>query len=204
MGFIQGRNTEAAGHRSHWLLPCAIALIACLIALGHDSARLHLRYDRLAVESGELWRLASGHFTHLSAAHLGLNLAGLFLVWALTGSRLSSAHWIAVIILILTVMNLGFWFLDLHLLWYVGLSGLLHGLLATGSVVGLRRRDGESVLILLLLLGKIVYEQVFGPLPGSELTSGGPVVVNAHLYGALAGLLAGTTLWHRVGEQRHI
>ena len=82
MGFIQGRNTEAAGYRSHWLLPCAIGLIACLIALGHDSARLHLRYDRLAIESGELWRLASGHFTHLSAAHLGLNLAGLFLVWA--------------------------------------------------------------------------------------------------------------------------
>jgi len=42
----------------------------------------------------------------------------------------------------------------------------------------------------LLLLGlKLAWEQLAGPLPGSEALSGGPVVVDAHLYGTSAGLL---------------
>ena len=178
-------------------MPVVIAIIACLIAIGDDFARLWLRYDRLAIEAGEGWRLASGHFTHLSAAHLGLNLAGLFLVWAIVGDRLTSATWIIVITLIVLGMDLGFWFLDRNLVWYVGLSGLLHGILIAGAVAGLRQASGESIIILVLVFGKIVYEQIVGPLPGSELTSGGPVVVNAHFYGAASGLLAGLFLWQK-------
>ena len=75
------------------------------------------------------------------------------------------------------------------MIWYVGLSGLLHGLLAAGITTKLRQPDGETLLLAGLLIGKLVWEQFGGPLPGSEVTSGGPVVVNAHLYGALGGCL---------------
>jgi hypothetical protein len=69
------------------------------------------------------------------------------------------------------------------------MSGLLHGLLVAGIITRLRSLDIETGVLLLLLIAKIGYEQLNGPLPGSEGTSGGAVVVDAHLYGALGGIL---------------
>ena len=62
----------------------------------------------------------------------------------------------------------------------------------------------ESVVICALVIGKLIYEQLFGPLPGSESTSGGSVVVNAHLYGAIGGAIAAGVFWHRVGTRTAI
>jgi len=195
------------GHR-HWFLPAGIVVLSVLIAAIDDPARELLRYDRASIEAGEIWRLLSGHFAHLGFTHLALNLAGLILVWALVGSRLSSAVWMAVTDFVVAFISGSFWFLDENLTWYVGLSGLLHGLLISGACVGLTRWRGESITLLTLVFGKIIYEQLSGPLPGSEMTSGGPVVVNAHLYGAIAGLIIGSIIglirWRRVERDSDI
>ena len=45
-------------------------------------------------------------------------------------------------------------------------------------------------VILALVMAKLLFEQLIGPLPGSETTSGGPVVIDAHLYGAVGGVIA--------------
>ena len=45
---------------------------------------------------------------------------------------------------------------------------------------------------------KIGWEQWHGPVPGSETTSGGPVVVDAHLYGAVGGAMAALLMRIRV------
>ena len=185
------------GHR-HWFLPSGIIALSLLVAAGGDSASEWLRYDRDGIESGEVWRLISGHFAHLGLTHLALNLAGLILVWALVGNRMSNTVWLAITSFVVAFISGCFWFFDENLVWYVGLSGLLHGLLVSGACVGLTRWPGESIAMLVLVFGKIAYEQFSGPLPGSELTSGGPVVVNAHLYGAVAGLVIGMARWHRV------
>lgn len=192
------------GNYRHWLVAVLITLVSALIAVGGEPAREFLKYDRLAIATGEFWRLATGHFTHLGVLHLGLNLAGLFLIWVLVGKRLSIALWLTMIVLALFVMSIGFWFLDNFLFWYVGLSGLLHGLLVVGALAGLAAQRGESVIILGLLVGKLSYEQWVGPLPGSEFTAGGPVVVNAHLYGAVAGLIGGLLLCLRARRSRSI
>ena len=193
MGLYQGRKKLAIS----WALPLLLIIVCILAALGGDEAREWLKYDRFAIQSGEFWRLVTGHFAHLSAAHLALNLVGLILVWLLVGSRATPTAWVSVTVFTVFGINLGFWFLDPNLLWYVGLSGLLHGLLVAGSLAGIREFPAESLIILAVLLAKVVYEQVAGPLPGSEATSGGPVVVNAHLYGAAAGLIAGLPLCGR-------
>jgi len=193
MGFPQCGNSP---WHSHWLVPAGISLCSGIIALGGETARQWLQFDRIAVRSGEIWRLASGHFTHLGASHLALNLAGLFLVWGLVGSRFTPVQWVLVTVMAICGIDLGFWFLDTNLLWYVGLSGLLHSLLVAGALANLSKRRGESAIILVLVLGKLIYEQTSGPLPGSELTSGGSVVVNAHLYGSVAGLVGGLTFRH--------
>lgn len=174
-----------------WQVPLLLALMSVAAALAGGAGRAALRFEREAIAGGELWRLVTGHLVHLGASHLVLNLAGLFLVWLLVGDRHTPVRWWLVTGFSVAVIDLGFWFLDPQLSWYVGLSGLLHGLLMAGVAAGLRQAPLESAILGLVVIGKIAVEQVTGPLPGSEETSGGPVVVNAHLYGAVAGLLAG-------------
>ena len=149
-----------------------------------------LRYDRADIAAGELWRFITGHFAHLGVPHLILNLAGLGVVWLLVGDRYSSRNWSLVIVVSLAVIDLGFWFLDAGLAWYVGMSGLLHGLLVAGILSRSGSVPAESIALGVVIAGKIAYEQMVGPLPGSETSAGGAVVVNAHLYGAIAGIIA--------------
>jgi hypothetical protein len=94
-------------------------------------------------------------------------------------------------------IDLGFWLLEPQLIWYVGLSGLLHGYLAAGVAAGLPKLQTEDWLIAGFLIVKLGYEQIIGPIPGSTDTAGGNVVVAAHLYGAIAGLLVGLIISFR-------
>jgi len=181
-----------------WIIPAVMIACSVLIAMSGDIGREVLRYDRVWIGQGELWRLFSGHFAHLSVSHLVLNSAGLLLVWYLIGDTYSARDWLLIIVSTLMSIDLAFWFLSPSLYWYVGMSGLLHGLLAAGIVARLRSLDGETVLLLLLLTAKIAWEQYAGPVPGSEATSGGPVVVDAHLYGALGGILGALIASNRV------
>lgn len=177
-----------------WLIPLTIFLISGGLQLVGDAATLALRFERSGIAEGELWRLLTGHLVHLGWQHLLLNLAGLGLVWFLVGSYLSIAAWLATLGAIVLCMDLAFWVLNPELNWYVGLSGVLHGLLLAGLVCGWRRAPLESGLLSAVVAAKLAWEQVAGALPGSELAAGGPVVVDAHLYGAAGGLLAGVLL----------
>jgi hypothetical protein len=91
-------------------------------------------------------------------------------------------------------IDLGLWFGAPQLEWYVGLSGLLHGMLAAGIMAGLADRSTEALLLGVIVAGKVAYEQFAGPLPGSEATSGGAVIVDAHLYGAIGGAVTAAAL----------
>jgi membrane associated rhomboid family serine protease len=68
---------------------------------------------------------------------------------------------------------------------------LLHAVWAAGAMADWRRTDWRSWLPLVLLVAKLIYEQWSG---ASALLAGMPVVVNAHLYGAIGGALAAATL----------
>ena len=171
------------------------AVAAALQAGGLSNA---LAWDREALSGGQLWRFVSGHLVHLGWSHLALNLAGLALISWIVGRAYSWRGWLYVGLVSIVFMGAGFWFLDPELEWYVGLSGLLHGLLAAGLVAGVVRRETESVVLAVLVLGKLLWEQLAGPLPGSESASGGAVIVNAHLYGAVGGVLAALSMWRRV------
>ena len=46
-----------------------------------------------------------------------------------------------------------------------------------------------GIPIVLSVVAKLAWEQVAGPLPFSEATAGGGVVIAAHLYGAVGGLV---------------
>ncbi len=180
-------------HKSDAIAATVIG-VSGAIALSGDAGRALLRYDRGAIADGELWRLVTGHFVHLGTAHFVLNVAGLGLVWFLFAREFDSRGWAVILSVAVAGISAGFWFLDPQLAWYVGLSGLLHGLLVAGIVAGLARRRREAIVLAVLVTAKLAWEQLVGPLPGSESTAGGNVIVNAHLYGALAGAAAGAIM----------
>lgn len=177
------------GHRLLGLMILALVLLSLL----GESGRLALRYEREAVLQGEYWRLLTGHLVHGSWLHLVLNGLGLGLVAALFARDYSLPAWLLIGLVSVVAIDLGFVLYEPQLLWYVGLSGVLHGALAAGAVAWWRH---ESKLLALLLsvifIGKLTWEQWHGALP---LSGDLPVVVDAHLYGAVGGVIAGTILW---------
>lgn len=173
--------------RGAWL-PALCALVSVLVGLSAKAQAL-FRYERTAIEAGEMWRLVTGHFAHLGWAHLGLNLAALALVWLLVGHAFSRAAWLVVMLMTMLGVSAGLWFLEPGLDWYVGLSGVLHGLWVAGALA-LLGKQREAIPMLILAAAKLVWEQWAGPLPGSSRAVGGFVIVDAHLYGALSGAAA--------------
>lgn len=143
-----------------------------------------LRYERERILDGQLHRLVSAHFLHMSGPHLALNLAGLGLTWWLVGRYAELRAWLLVVAASMLAVGLGLLAFAPELSWYVGLSGMLHGLLLAGAL--LAGRTGLPILVLVVL--KLGWEQFAGP--GFTAWIGGPVVVDAHLYGAIGGALA--------------
>ena len=63
------------------LWPDALLLSVLFLLLALLPAATHwLDYRRELIAGGEVWRLFSGHFTHLNLAHAVMNAAGLLLV----------------------------------------------------------------------------------------------------------------------------
>ncbi len=191
------RNTLAT------LLPgLAIVAAAGLLALGGDPIREALRFGRQAIIDGQYWRLVTGHFVHLGVSHFILNAAGVLLVALLVYREFRPAQWLIVTLGVVASIGAGLLVFNPDLEWYVGLSGLIHGWLAAGTVSLLARRRPEAWPLAALLCAKLALEQWQGPLPGSAEATGGPVVVDAHLYGSIAGILIGlpmTRLGRRTG-----
>lgn len=159
-----------------------------LLALGGETLQEMLRWSRSGIAAGEHWRWVTGHFVHLDFAHAALNAAGLVLVWALFATIWSPRRWLLIVVLGITGIDLGLWWLS-DIEWYVGLSGLLNTLAAAGIVRAIIDGDRMAWVVGLLGLAKLVAENLAGPMP--FMPSGVPVVLDAHLYGALVGMVCG-------------
>jgi rhomboid family GlyGly-CTERM serine protease len=171
------------------IIPALIALVSFIFQVADLVPQF--RYDRSLVEQGQWWLFITGNLVHLGWGHLVLNLAGLAMVWWFFIDDLSVWEWLLALLVSGLFVTLGLYFFDPYLIWYVGLSGLLHGLFVAGGVRLLGKEFGFALVLLVVLAGKLAYEQFFGSLPGTSEMSGGPVVVNAHLYGAIGGVVSG-------------
>jgi len=179
-------------------LPIALAATSLLLALLGTHGTELLRYQRDAIVAGQWWRLLTGNLVHLGWPHLCLNLAGLALVWLLFHRALSTAAWLTVTLVSSLAVGLGLLMFDPGLSWYVGLSGTLHGLFAAGLVASLNSNQRAEWLLVIVFVAKLTWEQLMGPTPGTAAIAGGNVIVDAHLYGALAGALT-ASLWRAGG-----
>lgn len=169
----------------------AVIMVIVVAGIGGEELRLWLRYERSLVLDGQWWRLLSGHLVHLGWGHLVLNLAGWLLALALFSDALRLHGLVAAVIVSILCIDVTFLLLVDQLEWYVGWSGVLHGIYMAGALAWIGRGEHEGWVLAVLLVAKLGYEQVRGAVPLSTMTSGGAVIVDAHLAGAVAGAAVG-------------
>jgi rhomboid family GlyGly-CTERM serine protease len=176
------RSLNCDGRRGLALLLACVLLV--LPTLAGDGGQTLLRYQRSALAAGQWWRLLSAHLVHLDFRHALLNTAGLALVWALFARDYSPKAWLAIVLGAIAAIDAGLWLGDSTVQWYVGSSGVLHGVMAAGALARLRSGERDGWALAGLLAAKLLYEQAVGALPFS---GNDPVVVDAHLYGVAGG-----------------
>lgn len=177
------------GPRGLALLTACLLLL--LVTLAGEGGRQALRYERAGLAAGEYWRLLTAHLVHLDLRHTLLNSVGLILMWALFARDYTPRQWLAILLASMAAIDAGLWLGDSTVLWYVGSSGVLHGIMAAGTVAHLRAGERDGWILATLLVAKLAYEQWAGALP---LSGSDPVVVDAHLYGVLGGAVVAAGL----------
>ena len=169
----------------HGLILAGACLLLLLLTAAGDPGRLLLRYDRAGLAVGQWWRLLTAHVVHLGLRHALLNCLGLLLMWALFARDYSPWGWAVILIGAIAGVDAGLWLADSTVRWYVGSSGVLHGVLAAGALAKARRGEIEGGVLIAALAAKLAYEHWVGALP---LAGTPDVVVDAHLYGVLGAL----------------
>ena len=183
-----GRLTQEA---RTWRTPLVLAGVLVLMQWLAGPAWEIVRYERQAILAGELWRLLTAHLIHVDFTHLGWNLAGLALVAWLFGREFRALEWALILASSTIAVDLGFLLVEPQLEWYVGFSGVLHGLMAAGLCAWLwRSPDSLTALVATVFAAKLAWEHFQGALPFTAGTLSLPVVHEAHTYGAIGGLLA--------------
>jgi hypothetical protein len=87
-----------------------------------------------------------------------------------------------------------------EILQYAGFSGILHSIWVEGALAGISARYRAAYLLLTILVIKLAWEQLSGPLPSLIKASGNFIAVDAHLYGAIAGLMAAIMMRYKLSS----
>lgn len=160
-----------------------------------------LEYRRV-LAAREPWRLFTGHFVHIGFVHAVLNCVALVLLGHLFGERLKPRAFFGILAAAPILISLLFLATMPELLWYRGLSGVLHALFFAGCVVWIATTAGRARwLPIAALIGgtiKVLVEQPWdGSFPVHEVLRVA-VVPQAHLMGAIVGSTAGLLLRRRL------
>lgn len=180
---------------NHQLALPGLATLALAVWLAGDGVAGALIFDRNEILSGEWWRLLTAHWVHLNGKHLVVSLATLFMIWAVFGKVLSNLQWLLSTIIITLSSSLTLLVFEPGVDWYLGLSGLLHGLLVVAALLALGTAPVLSAFVLVAIGVKLILETVFSTGTPTDLLIGGPVLVAAHLYGAGWGAFTAGGLW---------
>jgi rhomboid family GlyGly-CTERM serine protease len=188
-----------AAHLRHWSVPLAIALLAVILQWTGGSEWLRLERGQAWAEP---WRLLGAHFVHLGWNHLWLNLAGLVVLWLLLGDTLRPLWWVSGVVVLALGVSVGLLCCSPAVGWYVGFSGVLHGLFAAGAVANLRRMPPLALAVLGILFVKLAFERISDGDPLTTELIGGAVIGDSHLYGVLLGLGYGAFLYRLLPLRR--
>jgi rhomboid family GlyGly-CTERM serine protease len=173
-----------------YLLYIFLLATVVLLAIAEPVSSHWLMFDRNAINEGQIWRLFSGHFVHLSMAHLSGNAVGIVLLAYIAGRSLNNLVGTSLIAWCVVVVGIGLYGYADYLQYYVGLSGVLHGLLLVAPFVSPFYSRAIAGCFLLVIVSKVVWEQSswYDDMAMAGMI-GGRVETNAHLLGVIAGLI---------------
>ncbi|MEM7728241.1 MAG: rhombosortase [Pseudomonadota bacterium] len=182
--------------RNIWILFVFVAGVAAIIVALGEPAKALLAYRPDFIVRAEYWRAVSGHFTHMGWPHLALNMSGLASIFWLYHKVLGAVGWTVLLLGLSLLTTAAYLILSPNVPTYLGLSAVLHGMLAAALLLAVYdelragTREGliEHVVIGAGLIAKLVWEATVGPVPLTEALASGPVAAEAHLYGAVGGV----------------
>ncbi len=183
----RGRNQ--GGVRPPWFTAGLAGVLLALYAVMGPQPHL-LMYDRAGIDSGEWWRLVTGHLVHGDIGHLAANVLALVVLGGVLESlqRLGIKTLLLLVSFGIVVIDAALWLALPGLERYCGFSGVLNTLFIA-AVYGQWRDSGDWLYPALAIagLGKIAIESVStgAVLPLSSL----PSVTEAHFAGYVAGLM---------------
>ena len=169
-----------------WLFPGFLMLLIGVLGMGGEPWIEALRYDRAGIENGEWYRLITGNLVHLPGNTIEWR------GWTFhCPERLPMLVWLRRSFFLFMGMSLGLYFFAPDMVWYVGLSGAMHGFFVLGLVPQAVKKDIVALGCVVYLLGKLGYELYAGAPVSDEAAIGGKVALESHLWGAVSGLAYG-------------
>lgn len=173
-----------------YLLYIFLLVTILVFALAEPLSSQWLMFDRDAINDGQVWRLFSAHFVHLSTAHLLGNAMGVVLLAYIAGPSLNNLRGILLLVWCVLVVGIGLYGYADYLQYYVGLSGVLHGLLLVAPFISPFYSRRIAVCFLVVIVAKVIWEQSsYYDDMAMVGWIGGRVEANAHLLGVIAGLV---------------
>jgi rhomboid family GlyGly-CTERM serine protease len=171
------------GYAAYFML----LFLAVLLFFLPDPWQQFLAYQRENLASGELWRLITGHLLHTNLYHLLLNGGGLLIIMLLHASYQRQLALLWQLLFTAIVISALMYWRQPNIQQYVGLSGVLHGLLFFGALLDIKTAKTGGVLLTLGILAKVAYEQYQGPDAELGQLINATVAIDAHWYGVIAG-----------------
>ena len=171
-------------------VPLLVLFISLISFLFDSSLSELLVYQRSLVTQGEIWRVFSGHFFHTNGFHFLLNAAAVVMLWALHGHFYTIKSYLIVFMVSAIICSIGIHWFSLDIEQYVGLSGVLHGIFIWGAIEDIKAKERTGYLLLLGVILKIAHEQYYGASEDVSDLIGANVAINAHLWGAIGGVIA--------------
>jgi rhomboid family GlyGly-CTERM serine protease len=192
---------------SNFSAPLALNLsivgITILFAAAPDTFFPALSLVRTSVEHGELWRLFTSNFVHFGWPHTLMNLAAFLLCAFALLNSVSVQQLLGLIVFCCLSVGLGVYYFNPEYATYAGLSGAIHGFIVAGLMRNKRHPIWLNAIFIALVFAKIIYEHQ----PDYQATQlqtlmPVPVAYDAHMYGAIAGLLYGLGHWLIIWTKR--
>ena len=179
------------------LKPLILGILALtIILLLAQFFRNELAFYRTAIDLGQWWLVLSGNFVHSNYPHLFLNFTGLWIFGFIFFDNLPLKTFIISILLLCVSVGIGLYLFNPELQKYYGFSGVLYGLFLVGATTAILAKDWlTGITVALFIIGKIIWDLIYGGSSSSAELIGVPVAIHAHLYGAIGALFISVGLY---------
>ena len=182
-----------SGKRTGWFAFILMAGLTLLFTLWFPSTKF--QYDNYLLAAGsQYYRILTAHFVHHNLFHLLFNLLGLLVIALLHSRHYKFWQWTLSVILLCIFISYGMHYVYPSQTNYVGFSAVLYGLIMIGAIADMLTGIKSGYLIFILVIAKVVYEQMHGGNETIEYLIQIPVAINAHLLGVVSGIFIGILL----------